>query len=453
MRWWEKVGEKVLGRLIEERVQQAVKVVDDAWWRQVGGNAGLDERPWHQRRRDLDAALTAWRENPLARRIVSLTSDYVLGDGLTVSSELPAVERWLRRFWAHPQNRMDARLPAWCDELTRAGELFIVLSRNPADGMAYVRAVPAVHIDQIETDADDVERELRYHETDFRSLKDFGSLDGGRWWPAAGAANAVTLSDSEGPRVPAGEILRCAQNDNGCAQNDRSDQVMLHFAVNRPAGGLRGEGDLTPILPWLEHYARWLEDRVRVNRLKSAFVWQVTLKGATPALVAQKRAQYGRPPAPGSVIITNEGERWEAVQPKIDADSVEADGKAIRLMAAAGAGVPLHFLSEGESATRATAQEMGDPTFRHYRRRQMELCRMVEELVGAAYRLAAEAGAVPWLDDLRLRVGAPEIVRSDNETLGRAAAQMVEALVKMRERGWIDDARAAGLALKAAGEA
>jgi len=411
MNWRDRIGERLFGALIEQRVQEAVKVVDDAWWRQVDGPAGADERPRHRRRDALDAALDAWRNDPLARRITGLTTDYVLGDGLSVSSDVPAVDHWLRRFWDHPQNHMPGRLYGWVDELTRAGELFIVLSRNPADGMSYVRTVPACRIDRIDTDPDDLERPLRYHEVTGEDLL------AGRWWSAASAARP------------------------------EADQVMLHATVNRPPGALRGEGDLGPILRWLEHYAGWLEDRVRVNRLKSAFVWQVTLRGATPALAAQKRAQYGRPPAPGSVIITNEGEKWEAVQPRIDADAVEADGKAIRLMAAAGAGVPLHFLSEGESATRATAQEMGDPTFRHYRRRQMELCAMVEELIAAAYQ---RAGGLE--DDLRLRVSAPEIVRGDNETLARAAKQMAEAATLMRERGWIDDGRAARMALKAAGE-
>jgi hypothetical protein len=410
------VAQRWLGDLIETRVQEAVKVVDDAWWRQLTDGRPTDERPWHQRQRDLDAALTAWRENPLARRIVGLTSDYVLGDGVTVSSEIGAVDAWVRRFWEHPQNHMASRLYGWVDELTRAGELFIVLSRNPADGMSYVRTLPAARIDRIETDPDDLEREMRYHEWIGEDIL------AGRWWTAASAAPAD------------------------------ADQVLLHMAINRPPGVLRGEGDLTPILPWLAHYAGWLEDRVRVNRLKSAFVWQVTLRGATAATVAQKRAQYGRPPSPGSVIITNEGERWEAVQPRIDASAVEADGKAIRLMAAAGAGVPLHFLSEGESATRATAAEMGDPTFRRYRRRQMEVCRMVEEVCAAAYGRAVAAGKARAHRDLRLRATAPEIVRSDNESLGRAARDMVEALARMRELGWIDDDQAARLAFKAAGE-
>ena len=97
MHWWEKVGERAMADLIERRVQEAIKVVDDAWWRQVGSAAGAPtETPWRTRRKELEAALEAWRSNPLARRIVGLTSDYVLGDDLTASSEEPAVERWLR---------------------------------------------------------------------------------------------------------------------------------------------------------------------------------------------------------------------------------------------------------------------------------------------------------------------------------------------------------------------
>lgn len=414
---WDRIGETVFGGVIRRRVQEAVKVVDDEFWKALSGtSAGKDERPWHKREKDLDAALAAWRDNPLAKRVVSLTTDYVLGDGLVVSSRIPYIDRWVHRFWDHPQNHMASRMYDLCDELSRAGELFIVLSRNAGDGMSYVRTVPAGRIDKIESDPDDLERELRYHELTSADLA------GGRWWIGI----------------------------RGAAPED--DQVMLHYTINRPVGCLRGESDLLPILKWLEHYSGWLEDRVRVNRLKSAFVWQVTLTGATPAVIAQKKAQYGRPPAPGSVIITNEGEQWEAVQPKIDAEDVKDDGKAIRLMVAAGAGVPLHFLSEGESATRATAAEMGDPTFRRYRRRQIEIGNLVLSLVESAYRRAEAIGKVRRYVDLELRIEAPEIVQADNEMLGRAMRMTVEALARMRELGWIDDVTALEMIMRAAGQ-
>ena len=99
-----------------------------------------------------------------------MTTDFVIGSGATLRAR-PASRRsgrgidpsaWVQAFWNHPLNHLSDRIYAWCDELSRSGELFLVLSRNPADGMSYVREVPALLIDAIETDPEDRELELRY---------------------------------------------------------------------------------------------------------------------------------------------------------------------------------------------------------------------------------------------------------------------------------------------------
>jgi hypothetical protein len=424
--WRERLAGRLFGDLIERRVQAAVKVVDDKWWDQVAGIQTTD-RPWWEVREDLADILDAWRTNPLARRIVALTTDYVVGDGVTVTSQAPRVASFVDTFWHHRQNHMPLRLYEWCDELTRAGELFIVLSRNPADGMSYVRAIPAARIDQIEVSADDYETELRYHE----ALPLADSQVEGRWWTGVASALPADLEDS---------------------------QVMVHYAVNRPVGALRGEGDLIPILPWLKRYKAWLEDRVRINKYKGAFLWDVAIQGADSTTLRQKQAQYGKPPEPGSIIVHDEKEQWRAVRPEVAADDAEPDGKAIRLMVAAGAGIPLHFLSEGESATRATAAEMGGPTFRHYAHRQLVFRAMLEDLVatmldrahaiGRISRPAGKASTNPW----QLSSEVPEMIKADNKMLAEAAKAIVDALAVMKTQGWIDDQRAIALAFKFAGE-
>ena len=73
--------------------------------------------------------------NPRARRIVGLTTDYVVGAGIRVCSSTPWIDEWIARFWQHPKNRMAMRTLHLCDELTRAGELFLVLGTNRVDGM------------------------------------------------------------------------------------------------------------------------------------------------------------------------------------------------------------------------------------------------------------------------------------------------------------------------------
>ena len=412
----ERMAERLFGDVIERRVQHAVKVIDDRWWRQFGGDTGLQDRLRAEAQEGLSDSLSAWRDNPLARRIVALTADYVVGDGITIGSEVPAVADFIRRLWDHPQNRLGLRLYAWCDELTRAGELFLVLATNPGDGLSYIRATPAARIDRIEADPDDLERELRYHET-------VSGDPEGRWWASPHTADAA-------------------------------EPVMCHFAINRPVGALRGEGDLVPLLPWLRRYREWLEDRVRVNRLRNSFLWQVRLRNATPDDLARKQMQYRQPPSPGSIIVSDENEEWAALSARLEASEAESDGKALRLLVAAGAGVPLHFLSEGESATKATAAEMGGPTLRHYRHRQLHFVGLLEELITLAARRAMAVGrlATPPHGDLRLTHVLPDLTREDNLQLAQALQTAVEALGALYDRGWIDEATARRLAYRFAGE-
>ena len=58
-------------------------------------------------------ALEAWRTNPLARRIVSLTTQYVIGEGVRIESKHPATGWFLTEWWAHRLNHMAVRAGEW----------------------------------------------------------------------------------------------------------------------------------------------------------------------------------------------------------------------------------------------------------------------------------------------------------------------------------------------------
>jgi hypothetical protein len=414
------LAERVFGDVIEERVREAVKVVDNKWWDQIAGCVAVtQDQHWWDLRDDIEDALEAWRKNPLAFRIVALTTDYVVGTGIKISSPVKYVDQFVSRFWEHRQNGMAMRIYSWCDELTRSGELFVVLFTNVVDGMTYVRTLPAVKINEVETDPDDLEKELRFHE-----LRHDDPLRG-KWWSGWERA-----------------------------KDDLSEPVVLHYAVNKAVGCVRGRGDLAPILSWLRRYREWLEDRVRVNRHKNAFLWHVKLTGAQAGDIQQKQAQYAKPPSPGSVIVTDETEEWSPVQPKIEAEDVKDDGKALRLMVASGAGIPLHYLAEGESATRATAREMVGPTVRHYEHRQLFFCNVLIDVAEKAAYRAQVAGKLttPKGGDLRLTATVSDLREEDNLQTAQAAHEIVEYLVAMKEQGWITKRKAMEMAYRFAGE-
>jgi hypothetical protein len=388
--WRERLVGWLVGRSPAELGSVSAGVDDSAGWSSLSG-----------RTHDYDGAktlelysdaLTAWRKNPIAWRIISITTDYVVGDGMRLSSPNRNLQKFLAAFWNHPKNRIDLRLAGMSDELARAGDLFVVLFRNDVDGMSYIRFVTKDRIAKIETAPNDWETELSYFEQ-----QDGGELR--EWYSPAhpGASSAAA--------------------------------VMLHYAVNRPLGALLGEGDLTTMLPWLQRYSRMLEDRVRLHWAVRSFLWLVTVPTNR---VREKEEQYRLPPESGSIVVKDEAEQWEAVTPSLRGADAGHDLEAVRGMIDAGSGYPPHWRGESGQANLATATAMQAPTERHLARRQQYFVYMLEDIVYTAYERALEVGTVrrlPSEDYGRLFVvAAPDVARADNEALGRAARDVANAL-------------------------
>ena len=195
---------------------------------------------------------------------------------------------------------------------------------------------------------------------------------------------------------------------------------MVQFKINAVSNAKRGKSDLATLLPWLRRYKDWLTDRVRINKYKGAFLWDIQLTGADAKTIDRKRMQYAYPPEPGSIIVHNESEQWSAVQPQIEAGDAAADGRAIKMMIAMGAGLPEHYLAEGGEVNRATAAEMGLPTFRKFQRRQDTFGLVIRAIVDRVLEEAVRAGALPAGIDRAYRVVFPELAPGDNRELAAA---------------------------------
>jgi hypothetical protein len=279
-----------------------------------------------------------------------------------------------------------------CDELSRSGDLFVLLFRNQSDGMSYLRFVTKDRIVKIETAQNDWETELVYHEQ-----QDLG--DPKLWYSPA--------------HESAGE----------------QSAIMLHYAVNRPIGALMGESDLTSMIPWLLRYSRMLEDRVRLHWAVRAFLWLVTVPSNK---IQAKREQYRVPPEAGSIIVKDESEKWEVATPTLHGSDASHDLKAVRGMIDAGSGYPPHWRGESGEANLATATAMQAPTERHLLRRQQYFTFILQDILFHAYHRAAEIGRARKLASTDyselFTVSAPDISRSDNEALARSARDITQGM-------------------------
>ena len=376
-----------------------------------GGGARTLDPDWGQLSDQFADVLEAWRKNPLARRIVGLVTAYVVGDGIHLASDYGALARFLVAFTGDSMNLLELEQGTWCDELTRSGELFLSLHMNPANGISYVRLVPASVIDKVVTRPGDYRAELAYHE--LVGVEDPDYARGGRTWlaPIHPEADQVGADGSVTP-------------------------VMLHFAVNRPVGCVRGESDLASILVWLKRYSHWLEDRVRFNSAMRAFVWIVKVPSQ---LVGIKREQYRRPPDSGSVVVTErDKEEWTAVTPDLKAQDAQADGRALRWMVAAGGpGVSLVDFGEAETSNLATARAMGGQRARFMRARQTYFGFVLAQTALVAYNRAVRLGKVRGTEKALpdVIVTAPDISPEDNTDLGMAAQSISNAVTALTALG------------------
>jgi hypothetical protein len=398
---------------------------EDYFWRRLSDN-------WYQK--DVipstylelhNQCYEAYNANPLASAVIEITTSFVLGKGVMVAASEAAVQDVLMDFWHDFDNHMDTRVYALCTELSLYGEQFIRFFVSPYDGRVKIRQIDPSLIDQIETDPQDIETALRFHRRPI--------------------GPSATLPGDPAPVTP-------ADQHNFEGEWLQAGKEVAHFAINKVFNAKRGKSDLATLLPWLRRYKDWLTDRVRINKYKGAFLWDVQLTGADRKAIERKKAEYSYPPEPGSVIIHNEAEQWSAVRPEINANEAAEDGRAIKLMIAVGAQLPEHYLSDGNYGNRATAAEMGLPTFLKFQRRQFVMRAMLRTILDRVLSEARKAGRLAADIDTQYDIVFPEIDVADHQTLASATQMLVSALTVARARGWVSDETAMRLLFQFAGE-
>src|SRR5690348_13728581 len=159
-----------------------------------------------------------------------------------------------------------------------------------------------------------------------------------------------------------------------------------------------------------------LTDRVRINKYKGAFLWDVQLAGADRKTIERKKAEYAYPPEPGTVIIHNEAEHWSAIKPEINANEAAEDGRALKLMVAVGCQLPEHYLSDGNNGNRATAVELGLPALIKFQRRQHVLKYMLRTILDRVLLEAREAKMLDGELDASYEIIFPGIDVDDHTT-------------------------------------
>jgi hypothetical protein len=383
-------------------------LIGNAW------NGLYRDRYGYDRDTILYESIMAWRLNPLARRLANLYKVYNV-DGIAFKCEHEATQKFLMQFWNHDLNNMKRKLEKISNEIFLTGNLFTVYSTD-ASGMSYFRIFPTDQIAEIVTAGNDVEQEIEYITKEI-------SMD----------VQAQTFKHPRGLTVTQQSV------------------VMRHDTVNQLAGTSWGEGEIWPDLPWLSRYATWLEDRVRLNHFRSAFMYVVQGQFKSDADKRKRQAELNsNPPRPGTVLVTDPSEQWGIMSANLDAFDASMDGMAIKRMIAVNH-VPMHYLAEPESSTTTTADAAGTPTFKGFENHQETFKEIVEDILKTVLRRRAEKDSSVKAD-AEIIVTSADATERDNAALALATSQIVSSIAEIYDRELIDEQEYLRLIYRFSGE-
>jgi hypothetical protein len=324
-------------------------------------------------------------------------TSFIIGKGITITSPHEGTNKFIQEWMK--QNKFKKNLKRWKDEDTRTGNLFPLYNVDET-GMSIIRMVPAEQIEEIETKPNDIEQETGYT----RDLIDEEP------WKAY--------------------------------DKDQSQPLfMLHFASNQPVGSPWGEADLSPLLVWIGRFSSWLEDRVRLNKFRTVFMYVISGAFTSEAeRAAREKALNSKPPQSGSLLVTNtnNGEKWGILSAQLDAFDASMDGTAIKKMIASGVGFPMHWLAEPEGSNKTTAEAAGTPTFRTLEETQDDFFEMIIEMARVALEVRAKTDKSVDAT-AEIKVTGPDITERDNATLALALGRAYPQLADLFDREGIDD--------------
>jgi hypothetical protein len=158
------------------------------------------------------------------------------------------------------------------------------------------------------------------------------------------------------------------------------------------------------------------------------------------------------PPPPGSILVKDQSETWEVINPQLNSEDASQDGLGLKKIIAIGAGIPTHYLAEPESSTRTTAEAAGTPTFRGLEQTQTSFTRMLTRLVKIAVRIRKAAAPQDHLNVDGIEVVGPDITERDNAILALAVARIYPVLSDLFDREGINEAELLRLTYRMAGE-
>lgn len=403
------LGKKFIDELKRKPLEEAIVSArkEDKGWRALTEDARRDLTPLTQERMQ-EIAFHLYDTNPVAHRILEMTKDFVVGEGITFTAEDPEVEKVLKEFWNDPVNAWNLKQGQRVLELGLYGEQFYPVAVNEIDGKVRMGYLDPAAVAKVISDPENVEiiRQVKRKGTMTQVQKTY-------------------------------EVVNLDENLKSKTYGYLTGEIFF-FAINKVANALRGRSDLFSLADWIDGYDQFLFNRLERSHLMNVFLWDVTLEGYNQKQIDDWLKEQGLP-KPASMRAHNEKVKWQAIVPELGAHDASEEAKLFRNQILGGAGLPPHWYAGGEGITRATALEMATPVMKRLKTRQRYFRYMIEFIFLFVIHQAIIHGKLKKEVNKSFTVALPKLLEKDIYTLSLGLRFIMEALAKGMEKEWITE--------------
>lgn len=377
-----------------------------------------------------------YRAHPLGS-IPDMLVDKALGSALQFKAEDEKVQAVVDRFVQDPDTDLEQYLPIYVRERLLFGDLFLPLAFTPENGDVRLGYLSPDDVEEVIFSRADRKRPVavlqrRPSFTEKRLLWIIPhpevEYDGFAPHPALdeeGDTQHVGL-DGHPVRLPAGaDGALLAQK---VRQGTQVAGYLFYHRSNHLAVG-RGRSLFERVADWMKASDDFLFGTLRNAILQGSILYKITIKDADEVACKKRRAEIGGTPRPGTVLVTNDTETWEAMSPKVTPASQikELTSTVLKLIGTA-VGLPAHEVGAEDDVNRSTAAEARSVSVVRAKRLQKETAAMVNTWLQYVIAQKVFRGQLPEDVDRKVECVFPEADARDESETATALKTLAEGL-------------------------
>lgn len=370
---------------VQENLADLEIALDDVGWREMNS---LGSQAWNFKRSSLkkmmDLSRRMYLKNPLMRRSVNVIGLYVWAQGVKIKADDKLVQEVMDDFFDHPKNMTAlTSVPAWearDNEQSITGNTFLALWTNEETGGVRVRILPVDQIDWIVTDPDDAKCPWYYK----------------RVW-----SDGISSYVKYYPDINYNPDVKPDKLDDG--NPVQWDAPVYHLKTGGLTDMIFGMPELYSILDWALAYKTLLENWATIIKAYARMAMKLTGLAGKKGIAAAKN-KMGTAITTGNLRDTNTPTNtagWMALSGGADVSAVKTagattsaeEGRPLKLMIAAGAGLPETFYGDSDVGNQATSTTLDRPTELKMVARQKMWMTVIQAIVDYLKLKSAQASA------------------------------------------------------------